>query len=139
MTKTEQKLSPAQKMEQTILAMSNKDIASKARGENSYFLWNWMREELIGREIHKQQKFVLTAIGFSRVSYILASLRERGELAKLKVEILDTQTINIEAHFDLGVLDNRMRYILNAQYGWNLELLVDEAQPEDDFNNHSWN
>lgn len=138
MTKTEQKLSPAQKLEEVIIKAQEKDLESMARKEKSYYLWEWMREELIGRQIFKKQKFTLTAKGFSKVSYILASLREKSELVELKVEILDTQTVNIEAHFDLDVLDNRARYLLNAKHpDWNLELLVEDDKDEDYYHGYS--
>lgn len=124
MTKSQQKINT-----ETIQALAKKDYDCFQKGEKSYKLLNWFKDELILCQIHKKNILVIEPKALSRVVNLLGLIRERN-LTKCDITILDSSEAQIKFDFDLTTLNNAERRRLNNEYDLNLEELTEEEVDE---------
>ena len=101
--------------------MAKKDLEKYENKEKSYELLNWLKEELILRQINGLNVFVITANAFTKCVRLLALFRENN-LTELTLSILDRDTIEVKFNFDLTTLRNSEKRFLNSKFDLNLEI-----------------
>ena len=104
-----------------IIALAKKDLEKYENKEKSYELLNWLKEELILRQINGLNVFVITANAFTKCVRLLALFRENN-LTELTLSILDRDTIEVKFNFDLTTLRNSEKRFLNSKFDLNLEI-----------------
>ena len=113
-----------------ITKLAQKDYASYSKGEKSYELLSWLRDELILCQYHKKQVILIEPRALSRVVSLLGYFREKGELTKCTVEILDSKEAQIKFEFDLTILKRVEVRRLNLEYNIHLEEPTEDKQDE---------
>lgn len=124
MKKATQKIDSA-----TITALAQKDYECYTKGEKSYKLLNWFKDELILCQIHKKNILVIEPRALAKVINLLGLIRERY-LTKCDITILDSSEAQISFEFDLTTLNNAERRRLNSEYNLNLEELTTDEIDE---------
>ena len=110
----------------TVLGLAEKDYSAFQKGEKSFELWSWLKDEMILCQVYKKNVLLMEPKALARIINVLGSLRERY-LTKLDIQIYDSKSAQITFDFDLMTLNNAERRRLNSSYaGLNLEELVEE-------------
>ena len=118
---------------EVIETLSRKDYEKFQKNENSYQLYSWLKDELILCSIFGYSKLSVEPKALARIINIFASLRERGLVVKLNMNIKDSKTAMVDFELDLTTLDNRERRRLNQEYsslGVNLEEMTEDEIDE---------
>ena len=108
-----------------IIALAKKDLEKYENKEKSYELLNWLKEELILRQVNGLNAFVITANAFTKCVRLLALFRENN-LTELNISILDRDTIEVKFNFDLTTLRNSEKRFLNSKFDLNLEIETED-------------
>ena len=113
--------------------LNKKDYQKFQEKENSFQLYNWVKDEIILGGYFGYKGWSIAPKALARVINILASLRERNILVKCDIKIKDATTAELIFEVDDTNLDNRERRRLNMEYaklGVNFEELEEETPDE---------
>lgn len=113
---------------ETITQLQAKDLEKYNKGEQSFLLYNWLKDELILCQYYKVNRLIIEPKALAKIVNSLSSIRQRN-MTKCEIKIMDTKTAYIDFVFDLDTLTNAQRYNLNSQYELNLEM---KTEPEPD-------
>lgn len=115
--------------EKAIMEMANKDYDAYQKQQKSYVLLNWLKDELVLRQVAGEKKFGLTPKSLSRTINILSLLRERN-LTALDIKVADRETCIVSFELDMTTINNAERRRLNSYYNLNLEDLDEGVSDE---------
>ena len=111
----------------TIQALAKKDWDNYRRGNTSFELNNWLRDEMIMCQVAKTNTLLMDAKTLGRCTEALASIRQRiGTMMTIKIN--DTQECLVSFNLDLTLLTNGQRERLNREYDLNLEMVTEEEK-----------
>ena len=114
---------------EAIIKLAQKDYAALAEGKKSYELLTWLKDELILRQIAKQNTLNIELKALTRIVNLLGFFRQ-DSLTKCDVSILDRALAQIKFEFDLCTLNNAERRRLNHTYNLTLEELTEDEEDE---------
>lgn len=107
--------------EQTIIKSAQQDLDAYNKGEKSFEVMNYLKEELIINGYDEQTHYLkCSPKALNRIINPLSYLRQ-NLLSELVINILDTQTSVIKFKVDMSTVSNGYRRILNQNYGLNIE------------------
>lgn len=112
----------------TIEALQKKDIANYQKGNTSFELSNWLRDEMILCQLAGVNTLLMDSRTLSRCISALASIRQRiGTMMSITVN--DTKECLVSFEIDLTMLSNAQRERLNKEWNLNIEL---STEPKED-------
>lgn len=112
---------------ETIAALSAKDWENYRKGNTSFELSNWLRDEMIICQTHKINTLLMDSKSLSRCASALAGIRQRiGTMMSIKIN--DTKECLVSFKLDLTLLTNGQRERLNREYDLNIELSTEEEK-----------
>lgn len=122
--------------ENTVLALSKKDIDAYNKQQKSYELNNWLKDELVIRSAlngFKELKFSTTCKAFARLVNNLGYFVEQNIVTKTSIKILDTKTVEVSYLVELDNLDNKYRRYLNLNYNCVELPYIKDGETTDEF------
>lgn len=129
MTKTakQNSVKPAQNVrlneldEKTIFEAAQKDLDAYNKGEKSFEVMNYLKDELVINGYDEQVHYLkCSPKALNRIINPLSYLRQ-NLLSELIINILDTTTAVVKFKVDMTTVSNGYRRILNQRYDVNIE------------------
>ena len=109
----------------TIAESAKKDLDNYRKGNYSFELNNWLRDEMILNQVNGIHTLRMDTRTLGRCRQALASIRQRiGTMMTISVN--DTKECLVSFDLDLTLLTNSQRERLNREYDLNIELSTEE-------------
>ena len=120
--------------ETKILDAVQKDLDAYNKGEKSFELMNYLKDELVITGYDEQDHYIKCSTKvFAKTVNALSYMRQTL-LSDLVIKIFDTTSTVIKFRVDMNNVSNGYRRVLNQTYGLAIPEITAEYQEVDDFN-----